>query len=172
MLQSTIHYEWDRRNSSKLKNDLRYSNSDAFETFPLPRNNSSELLTQFVLLGEKYHEHRRQLMIRMKLGLTKTYNAFHAKEINDNGLTTNWLNDLDKKTIGKQFGKEGWNLWNHLQKTPGTCSIEEAVEGIVKLRRLHVEMDNAVLAVYGWQDVQLKHDFYEVDYLTENDRVR
>ena len=116
-------------------------------------------------------------MLKMQLGLTKTYNAFHAKEIYDAGLTTYILKDLDKKTIEKQFGKEVWNLWNHLQKTPGTCSIEEAVEGIVKLRQLHVEMDNAVLEAYGWgpgsdQPIELRHDFYEVDYLPENDRVR
>ena len=30
-----------------------------------------------------------------------------------------------------------------------------------------------VLRAYGWEDVELSHDFYEVvDYLLENDRVR
>jgi hypothetical protein len=33
-------------------------------------------------------------------------------------------------------------------------------------------MDEAVLEAYGWQDIALRHDFYEVDYLPENDRVR
>jgi len=33
-------------------------------------------------------------------------------------------------------------------------------------------MDNAVLEAYGWQDVALNHDFYEVDFLPENDRIR
>ena len=33
-------------------------------------------------------------------------------------------------------------------------------------------MDNAVLAAYGWTDLNLAHDFYEVDYLPENDRIR
>jgi len=47
-----------------------------------------------------------------------------------------------------------------------------SIAGIVKLRELHVEMDNVVLEAYGWQDIQLKHDFYEVDYLPENDRTR
>ncbi len=77
--------------------------------------------------------------------------------------------------IKKQYGKEvlnPWNHWNHLQKTPGTCTFVEAVTGIVKLRELHVEMDQAVLEAYGWQDIKLSHDFYEVDYLPENDRVR
>jgi len=42
-------------------------------------------------------------------------------------------------------------------------------------------MDNAVLEAYGWHlpsptgegpGVRLLHDFYEVDYLPENDRIR
>ena len=33
-------------------------------------------------------------------------------------------------------------------------------------------MDETVLKTYGWQDINLAHDFYEVDYLPENDRVR
>jgi hypothetical protein len=79
---------------------------------------------------------------------------------------------LDKKVLEKKYGKEVWNLWNHLQKTEGACSLEEAVTGIVELRRLHVLMDEAVLEAYGWTDLSLRHDFYEVDYLPENDRVR
>ena len=33
-------------------------------------------------------------------------------------------------------------------------------------------MDEAVLKAYDWDDLDLAHDFYEVDYLPENDRVR
>ncbi len=33
-------------------------------------------------------------------------------------------------------------------------------------------MDEIVLNAYGWEDIELSHDFYEVDYLLENDRVR
>jgi len=33
-------------------------------------------------------------------------------------------------------------------------------------------MDETVLKAYGWEDINLAHDFYEVDYLPENDRVR
>ena len=31
------------------------------------------------------------------------------------------------------------------------------------LRELHVEMDEAVSAAYGWTDIDLEHDFYETD---------
>jgi hypothetical protein len=45
---------------------------------------------------------------------------------------------------------------------------------------LHENLDEAVLEVYGWhQDdskwgkaIQLRHDFYEIENLPENDRVR
>ncbi|MBU4129106.1 hypothetical protein KJ582_03215 [bacterium] len=33
-------------------------------------------------------------------------------------------------------------------------------------------MDETVLNAYGWEDINLAHNFYEVDYLPENDRVR
>ena len=33
-------------------------------------------------------------------------------------------------------------------------------------------MDETLLKAYGWNDIDLAHDFYEVDYLPENDRVR
>ncbi|KHE91391.1 MAG: hypothetical protein SCABRO_02866 [Candidatus Scalindua brodae] len=60
----------------------------------------------------------------------------------------------------------------HLEKDADAISLEEAVAGIIKLRELHMKMDNVVLEAYGWQDVALNHDFYEVDYLPENDRIR
>ena len=65
-----------------------------------------------------------------------------------------------------------WSLFYHLQKTENACSINEAVKGILKLRELHIHMDNIVLESYGWEDIDLIHDFYEVDYLPENDRIR
>jgi hypothetical protein len=37
---------------------------------------------------------------------------------------------------------------------------EEAAD-IAQLRRLHIELDHAVAAAYGWQDLVLDHDFWE-----------
>jgi hypothetical protein len=37
---------------------------------------------------------------------------------------------------------------------------EEAAD-IAELRRLHVELDHAVAAAYGWEDLELDHDFWE-----------
>jgi hypothetical protein len=35
-----------------------------------------------------------------------------------------------------------------------------------------VELDTAVRDAYGWHNLRLEHDFYEVETLPENDRVR
>ena len=40
------------------------------------------------------------------------------------------------------------------------------------LRELNKQIDETVLRAYGWEDIDLAHDFYEVDYMPENDRVR
>ena len=198
IIQSCLHFEWSQKLSSGLGNTIRYTPTDCFETFPFPQNITVSQEQKLEQIGEEYHEHRRQLMLKMQLGLTKTYNAFHAREIQENLTGFGNLLGLDKKTIEKQYGKEVWNLWNHLSKTEGTCSMEEAVAGIIELRRLHVLMDEAVLEAYGWDlpltpsqgggksvtqgfhaqgertksGIALRHDFYEVDYLPENDRVR
>ncbi|MEG4289467.1 restriction endonuclease [Microcoleus sp. C2C3] len=40
-------------------------------------------------------------------------------------------------------------------------NADETAADIQQLRELHVEMDNAVAAAYGWQDIDLGHDFHE-----------
>ena len=39
-------------------------------------------------------------------------------------------------------------------------------------RKKIVDLDKAVVAAYGWEDLDLDHGFHEVPYLPENDRVR
>ena len=51
-------------------------------------------------------------------------------------------------------------------------SPEESDPRIQDLRKLHCQIDEAVAEVYGWTDLDLEHDFHEVDYLPENDRTR
>jgi hypothetical protein len=146
ILQSTIHNEWARKYSSALKLDLRYTPSNCFETFPFPQNLSPEMEQELERIGEEYHEFRRQIMLKLELGLTKTYNLFHCQ-------------DLTVEQIKKQSKKD-----------QNTCEI--GFRDILKLRQLHQQMDEAVLRAYAWTDIELAHDFYEVDYLPENDRTR
>jgi hypothetical protein len=158
ILNSIFHEEWSRKYSSSLESRLRYTPSICYETFPFAENLTITYQKQLETIGESYHEHRRQLMLGMQLGLTKTYNLFHS-----NAITAQVVNDKDKQVT---------TLQKHLEKTPNTISFNEAIQGILKLRELHVQMDEAVLDAYGWNDIALRHDFYEVDYLPENDRIR
>lgn len=158
ILQSNLHIQWAWKFSSTMKSDLSYAPSMVFETFPFPQNLNSQKEKHLETIGEAYHEHRRKLMLGMQLGLTKTYNLFHS-----NAVTKLIINEKDKQVA---------SLQKHLEKTDDTISFDEAIKGILKLRELHIQMDEAVLDAYGWNDIALKYDFYEVDYLPENDRVR
>ena len=134
VLQGRIHEWWARFLASSMKDDLRYSPSDCFETFPFPAN----LLTQNVndpaneaqsqsleAIGERYHQFRAELMVANNEGLTSTYNRFHDPA--------------------------------------------ETSSGLLELRNLHGEMDQAVLAAYSWSDVPTACGF-GLDYLdTEED---
>ena len=142
ILQSIFHEEWSWKYSSTMKSDRRYTPSDCFETFPFPKNKPNFLEN----IGAKYQELRGLIMNNLQIGLTRLYNLYHFE----------FLTSVDIEVKSKQDRQ--------------TC--QEAFQDIHRLRELHKDMDKAVLEAYGWTDIQLRHDFYEVDYLPENDRVR
>jgi hypothetical protein len=60
-----------------MKDDLRYTPSDCFRTFPFPERFETDATLEAT--GEAYHAFRAELMINCDEGLTKTYNRFHAR---------------------------------------------------------------------------------------------
>jgi hypothetical protein len=74
-LQSRVHDIWARLLGSHMKNDLRYTPSTCFETFPFPPNYDANHDMESV--GIAYYSFRADLMIRNYEGLTTTYNRFH-----------------------------------------------------------------------------------------------
>lgn len=78
LLQSRVHEAWARFLASSMKDDLRYTPSDCFETFPFPQ--SFETNPALESAGKEYYEFRAALMVRNNEGLTKTYNRFHDPE--------------------------------------------------------------------------------------------
>jgi hypothetical protein len=134
VLQGRVHEWWARFFASSMKDDLRYSPSDCFETFPFPAalqdsavNDPAHEATcqNLEAIGERYHQFRAELMVSNNEGLTSTYNRFHD---------------------------------------PAETSSD-----LMELRRLHGELDQAVLAAYGWSDVPTACGF-GLDYLdTEDD---
>ena len=97
-------------------------------------------------IGERYHEHRRAFMRQLWLGLTDIYNLFHTR-------------DLTPAQVAKVSKKSQEDA-------------EAGYQGILELRRLHRELDEAIRDAYGWHSLDLGHDFHEVETLPENDRVR
>jgi hypothetical protein len=149
LLQNSIHQSWVQKYASALKSDTRYTPSDVFETFPLPPIADSAK-SNFEILAKSYFSARKEIMNRIKVGLTKVYNLFHDRNLND-----------------------GNNMWlkKHIQKYYDVDYFE-IVNIINELRRLQSCLDNLVLSFYGWDDLKSKHDFYILEHLPENDNVR
>ena len=178
ILHSMVHEEWAWKNCSTMRSaGIRYTGTSAFETFPFPPNLSSKLKDELGYIGETYQEYRRNLLLKLQLGLTKTYNQFHNHQL-CNEIIDSQVHS--KSELQKLFGKQTLNLWYHLQKAEDVYRMDEAVNAIIHLRQLHKEMNELVLKAYGWHKdsekwgpaIDLAHDFYEVDFLPENDRVR
>jgi hypothetical protein len=74
-LQSRSHEAWARFFGSSMKDDLRYTPSDCFETFPFP--DDWEARPDLDGAGCAYYDFRAQLMVANDEGMTKTYNRFH-----------------------------------------------------------------------------------------------
>ena len=146
VVQSTLHEVWARKYSGSIKQDLRYSPSKCFDSFAFPAGLWEKENSDLAQLGERYHAHRKSVMESLWIGLTKGYNLFHAK-------------DLSVEVVGRASKKDG-------------DEANSGLDALIELRRLHVELDLAVRQAYGWQDVDLGHDFHEVETLPEKDRVR
>ncbi len=146
IVQSTIHEVWARKYSGALKQDLRYSPSKCFNTFPLPRGLWNITNPSLASLGERYHEHRRSIMLHLWIGLTDVYNLFHDR-------------DLSPALVARTSGRP--------------AEAEAGYKQILHLRNLHCELDEAILASYGWTGAfPSGHDFQEIETFAENDRVR
>ena len=97
VLQSRVHDIWSRFLASSMKDDMRYTPSDCFETFPFPaavlRDVAGDAeptdyrsLTTLETAGREYYEFRAALMVRNNEGLTKTYNRFHDPHENSSDI--------------------------------------------------------------------------------------
>ena len=146
VVQSTLHEVWARKYSGSLKQDLRYSPSDCFNTFAFPAGLWQIADYGLAGLGERYHAHRKALMQTLWLGLTKIYNLFHAR-------------DLSRDMVSQVSKKDA-------------VTAAAGFDALIELRRLHVALDLDVRDAYGWQDLDLEHGFHEVETLPDNDRVR
>ncbi len=80
-LNSSMIVEWIWKYSSRMKMDLNFSPSDAFDTLPLPDGNKiDEILSG---LGRAAYELRAKYMLEKNIGLTEFNNRLHSKDIHE-----------------------------------------------------------------------------------------
>lgn len=108
VLQSRTHEVWARFMASSMKDDLRYTPSDCFETFPFPGGYVSNVSLQAA--GKTYYEFRATLMVQNDEGLTRTYNRFHdLNEISVDFLRLRELHDSMDRAVLDAYG------WHDIQ---------------------------------------------------------
>ena len=84
-LQSRVHEVWARFQGSSIKDDLRYTPSDCFQTFPFPvQKGANDSLEQ---AGRTYIETRTRVLRDRQLCLTTFYNLFHDPDCEDSDIT-------------------------------------------------------------------------------------
>ena len=113
VLQSRIHEVWARFFSSTLKDDLQYTPSDCFETFPFPTD--LETRPDLEAPGNAYYDYRATVMIDNNEGLTKTYNRFH--DPNEDSPAIAKLRDFHAAMDRAVLGAYGW------QDIPTDCKF-------------------------------------------------
>jgi len=95
VLSSDLHIVWAWKYGSRMKQDLRYTHGDVFETFPFPEHILEGTHDPLNQLGEKLHYLRCNYMVSNKKGLTQLYNDFHDPSFNSEELTA--LREMQKK---------------------------------------------------------------------------
>jgi hypothetical protein len=166
VLSSNIHNAWCWKNSSTLgAGTLNYSTTDCFETFPFP---TDYIVGELKSISANYHKLRKNLMEYAQIGLTKIYNQLNNSLLVQIGIEEEFIED---KLFEKEYGKNCLWLKKHVQQIK-TASYNETVKRVLELRRAQMDLDIAVIQSYGWEDIPLKHGFYEMEYLPENDRIR
>jgi hypothetical protein len=78
LLQSNVHTVFAWQHASRLKSDLRYSQTDALEPFAFPDGFSDTHNDPLDDLGDRLHQGRIEVMQAERIGLTKLYNRFHT----------------------------------------------------------------------------------------------
>lgn len=105
VLQSRAHELWARFFASSMKDDLRYTPSDCFRTFPFPKTVAIDPTLEAA--GKSYHSFRAKLMIDRNEGLTKIYNRFHARGENAADIAS--LRRLHADMDAAVFRAYGWH---------------------------------------------------------------
>jgi hypothetical protein len=114
VLQARAHELWVRFFGSSIKDDLRYTPTDCFQTFPFPEYWESS--SRIAKTGRMYFEFRAALMAEYDEGLTKIYNRFHDPDERSNAIgELRRLHDAMDRAVLDAYG------WTDIRPT---CEFE------------------------------------------------
>ena len=152
LLQSAFHEAWARNYASSMKGDLRYTPTDCLETFPFPACLQAEHSTQSRKAAKPQSEQKNSASLPLSV--------FALNEDPPSAFA------LKLESIGEAYHSYRQQIMRNRQegltKTYNRFHAPtETADDIAELRRLHVEMDNAVAAAYGWDDLDLGHGFHQ-----------
>ncbi len=86
-----------------MKNDLQFSPTDSYETFPFPR----EEMPGLEELGDRFDALRREIMTSEKIGLTALYNRFHDERETDDRILA--MRDMQREIDAIAVKAYGWD---------------------------------------------------------------
>jgi hypothetical protein len=130
VLQSRVHEVWTRFYGSTMKDDLRYTPSDCFETFPFPARFETD--PELQTTSKAYYRFRADLMVARDKGLTKTYNLFHDRLCRAEDIRR--LRELHTEMDRAVLRAYGWN--NLAARAAAEFLEQEADEGRTAKTRL------------------------------------
>lgn len=107
LLQSNTHAVFAWQHASRLKSDLRYSQTDALEPFAFPEGFDDSKKDSLDVLGDRLHQARIDVMQADRIGLTKLYNRFHTETERD--LRIEGLRALQREMDTAIAHAYGWN---------------------------------------------------------------
>ncbi len=102
-LSSSLFHDWVWKQGSRMKNDLRFTPSDCYETFPFPRGETPGLEE----LGDRFDALRREIMTSEKIGLTALYNRFHDERETDERILA--MRDMQREIDAIAVKAYGWD---------------------------------------------------------------
>ena len=151
VLTSAAHWWWAHAWCSTMRSaGLRYSPSDAFDTFPQPLH-ADDAWGAIGAAAGRLSDFRSDLMLRTMLGLTRTYNRVHdAREHDPDIVRLRDLHvDLDH-AVRDAYGWSDLDLDHHHWETPQgmrfTVSPEAKDELLARLLELNHERYAAEVA--------------------------
>ena len=143
-LQSRVHEGWARVFSSSLKDDLQYTPSDCFETFPFPEG--WEARADLEAVGQACYEFRASLMVANDEGLTKTYNRFHDPDERDPRIAR--LRELHAEMDRAVLDAYGWHdvpvACEFIEENPAADGDATPATGRARRRKYRYRWPDAV----------------------------